>query len=58
MNRKPRHLRFHLLIAVLLKLVVLLLIWWFFFRDEAIDVNAEFMASHMGIPAISQGVSK
>jgi len=45
-------------ITVLLKLVALMLIWWFFVRDEAVDINADFMASHMGIPTISQGVSK
>jgi len=58
MNRKSRRLRFHLVITVLLKLVALMLIWWFFVRDEAVDINADYMASHMGIPAISQGVSK
>ncbi len=58
MNRKSRRLRFHLVITVLLKLVALMLIWWFFVRDEAVDINADFMASHMGIPTISQGVSK
>ncbi|MFC5398374.1 cytochrome oxidase putative small subunit CydP [Undibacterium jejuense] len=58
MNPKRRHLRFHLFIVVLLKLVAITLIWWFFIRDEAVDVNADFMASRIGIPVISQGASK
>jgi len=57
-NRNSRRLRIHLTVAVLLKLAALVLIWWFFFREEAVDINADFMASHLDIPAISQGVSK
>ncbi len=58
MNRNPRQLRIHLTMAVLVKLVALVLIWWFFVRDDAVDINADFMASHLGNPAISQGASK
>jgi len=58
MNRKSRRLRLHLAITVLFKLVALILIWWFFIRQDAVDLNADLMASHLSIPAISQGVSK
>jgi hypothetical protein len=58
MDNKPRRLLFHLIVTVLVKLVVLVLIWWLFIRDESVDVNAEFMASHLGNPVISQGVRK
>jgi len=58
MKRNPRQLRTHLIVALLIKLAALVLIWWFFVRGEAVDINADFMATHMGIPVISQGVSK
>jgi len=58
MNRNPRQLRIHLMIAVLVKLVALVLIWWFFVRGDAVDINAERMASHLGTHITSQGASK
>lgn len=58
MNRKPRSLLVHLLIVVLVKLVVLALIWWFFIRQQALDVDADTMASKLGIPVILERGSK
>jgi len=43
---------------VLIKLIVLVGLWWFFIRDSSVVVNADFMATHIGVPANSQGVSK
>jgi len=56
MNRNSRQLCTHLMIAVPVKLVALVLIWWFFIRGDAVDINAEQMASHLH--TTSQGVSK
>ncbi|TDK66429.1 cytochrome oxidase putative small subunit CydP [Sapientia aquatica] len=58
MTHKPRSLFLHLAIAVLIKLIVLVGLWWFFIRDSSVVVNADFMATHIGVPANSQGVSK
>ena len=55
MNQKPRSLLAHLLIVVLVKLVVLALIWWFFIRQQAVDIDADTMASKIGIPVILEG---